>query len=92
MTCSGGFRTWKPPGLPLQSGHSVLQTNLRKPPFFNGGLPFIVWKPACRRLPWRSKMIKVPLTVVGAEQLKAELQHNKRQAAVEKRRLAKVRL
>jgi hypothetical protein len=27
---------------------------------FNGGLPFIVWKPACRRLPWRSKMIKVP--------------------------------
>jgi transcription elongation factor GreA len=53
------------------------QSDFSKPPFFNGGLPFIVWNPACCRVSWRIQMIKVPLTVLGAEQLKAELQRLK---------------
>jgi transcription elongation factor GreA len=53
------------------------QSDFSKPPFFNGGLPFIVWNPACCRVSWRIQMIKVPLTVLGAEQLKTELQRLK---------------
>ena len=83
MTCSGGFRTWKPPGFAATIGAFRSTDEPSQAAVFNGGLPFIVWKPACRRLPWRSKMIKVPLTVVGAEQLKAELQTPEKRGASE---------